>query len=715
MEARTNADDPVIGIDLGTTNSEVTIVTGGKPWVVEERGEAILPSCVGLDDTGAVIVGRQARNQYAAAPERTVLSVKRLMGSGTRVRMGDESYTPQEVSAFILKALKERADRALGRDVRKAVITVPAYFTDAQRQATREAGEIAGLNVVRIINEPTAAALSYESGGAERRTLLVYDMGGGTFDVSVVRIEEGVVEVLATAGDNQLGGDDFDALVLERLNTHIQRELGLENARDDILLQARLRRAAERAKIELSDQPYVRVEEDHVGSVAGEAMHLACELSRADFESDLEPFLDRSLQAVTTALQDADMRPSQLDRVLLVGGSTRIPRIAAVLTERLGQEPHGEVDPDLCVALGAGVQAGIETGQDMQAVLVDITPYTFGTSAAGELYGAPYMHEYVPLIRRNSKLPATRTEVFYTMFEDQEEVEIKVYQGEDPDALKNVEIGTFLFSGLNRRAGGPRAGSALHVQTRPRRPAARPRPGTGDRTRDPRRGRERHRAFHRRGPRRRPRAGLDPLGRGRRGGRSGRRRRGRRDGRRRRGTVSAAARRSRGRGRGCPRRPGAGRTGPRRRTRRRPGRDDQPDGGSPRRRQGRPRRAGGRAAARARRDPLLSGIVDCLEQQRGTLSDLRRPVCRRAVLSPLPDRPASGAGDRTGRGPSPPAGPRRARSRRPRGGPHLCRPSRRAPPVSRVPDHAGAGRAGGPRLPGCAPAVAGDSSGVRSG
>ena len=453
MEARTNADDPVIGIDLGTTNSEVTIVTGGKPWVVEERGEAILPSCVGLDDTGAVIVGRQARNQYAAAPERTVLSVKRLMGSGTRVRMGDESYTPQEVSAFILKALKERADRALGRDVRKAVITVPAYFTDAQRQATREAGEIAGLNVVRIINEPTAAALSYESGGAERRTLLVYDMGGGTFDVSVVRIEEGVVEVLATAGDNQLGGDDFDALVLERLNTHIQRELGLENARDDILLQARLRRAAERAKIELSDQPYVRVEEDHVGSVAGEAMHLACELSRADFESDLEPFLDRSLQAVTTALQDADMRPSQLDRVLLVGGSTRIPRIAAVLTERLGQEPHGEVDPDLCVALGAGVQAGIETGQDMQAVLVDITPYTFGTSAAGELYGAPYMHEYVPLIRRNSKLPATRTEVFYTMFEDQEEVEIKVYQGEDPDALKNVEIGTFLFSGLNRRAG----------------------------------------------------------------------------------------------------------------------------------------------------------------------------------------------------------------------------------------------------------------------
>ena len=450
-ETRATDDDTIIGIDLGTTNSEVAIISGGKPSIVEEGGEAILPSCVGLDDAGAVIVGRQARNQAAAAPERTVLSVKRLMGSGTRVRMGKDAYTPQEISAFILKALKERADRVLGRDVRKAVITVPAYFTDAQRQATREAGEIAGLTVVRIINEPTAAALSYECGAAGGRTLLVYDLGGGTFDVSVVRIEQGVVEVLATSGDNQLGGDDFDALVLERLNTHVETELGVENAREDRLLQARLRRAAERAKIELSDHPYVRVEEDHVGALDGEARHLACELTRADFERDIEPLLDRSLQALTTALQDAGVRPSQLDRVLLVGGSTRIPRIAALLTERLGQEPHGEVDPDLCVALGAGVQAGIEMGQDTQAVLVDITPYTFGTGAAGELYGMPYAHKFVPLIRRNSKLPATRTEVFFTMFEDQEEAEIKVYQGEDPDALKNVEIGTFLFSGLNQR------------------------------------------------------------------------------------------------------------------------------------------------------------------------------------------------------------------------------------------------------------------------
>ena len=477
-ETRAADDDTIIGIDLGTTNSEVAIIAGGKPSIVEEGGEAILPSCVGLDDHGAVVVGRQARNQAAAAPERTVLSIKRLMGSGTQVRMGKEAYTPQEISAFVLKALKERAARALGRDVGKAVITVPAYFTDAQRQATREAGEIAGLNVVRIINEPTAAALSYESGAAGSRTLLVYDLGGGTFDVSVVRIEQGVVEVLATAGDNQLGGDDFDALVLERLNAHVEQELGIENARDDRLLQARLRRSAERAKIELSDQPYVRVEEDHVATVDGEARHLACELTRADFERDLEPFLDRSLQAVTTALQDAGMRPSELDRVLLVGGSTRIPRIAAVLTERLGQEPHGEVDPDMCVALGAGVQAGLEMGQDTQAVLVDITPYTFGTRVEGELYGRPYAHEFVPLIRRNSKLPAIRTDVFFTLFEDQEEAEIKVYQGEDPDALKNVEIGTFLFGGLNQREGARDRGllvtysldldGLLHVHARER-------------------------------------------------------------------------------------------------------------------------------------------------------------------------------------------------------------------------------------------------------
>ena len=333
------------------------------------------------------------------------------------------------------------------------MITVPAYFTDAQRQATREAGQIAGLEVVRIINEPTAAALAYHAGDEGQRRILVYDLGGGTFDVSVVKIESGVVEVLATSGDNHLGGDDFDAIVLDRLNDHLEGEMGLHDAPGDRLLQARLRRTAERAKVELSRQPYALIEEDHVATVRGAAQHLSWELSRADFEGAIEELLGRTMQAVTTALNDAAIRPSDLDRVLLVGGSTRIPRIAQLVAERLGQEPHGEVDPDLCVALGAGIQAGIEMGHDMPAVLVDITPYTFGTRVLGELHGRPYADQFVPLIRRNSKLPATHTETFYTVFDDQERVEIKVFQGEDPDALKNVEIGTFMIEGLNQQEG----------------------------------------------------------------------------------------------------------------------------------------------------------------------------------------------------------------------------------------------------------------------
>ena len=445
--------EPVIGIDLGTTNSEVAIIAGGAPRIVGAADDAILPSCVGLDDSGAIVVGHQARNQHAAAPDRTVRSIKRLMGSDTRVRMGTEAYRPPEISAFILKALRERAAAALGRPVHKAVITVPAYFTDAQRQATREAGRIAGLEVVRIINEPTAAALAYHAGDAGQRTILVYDLGGGTFDVSVVKIESGVVEVLATSGDNHLGGDDFDAIVLDRLNAHLEADAGLAGARDDRLLQARLRRAAEQAKIELSRQPYVLVEEDHVATVDGAVQHLSWEWSRAEFEGAIEELLAGTMRAVTTALDDAAVRPNELDRILLVGGSTRVPRVSQLLAERLGQEAHGEVNPELCVALGAGVQAGIEMGLDMPAVLVDITPYTFGTSVRGELDGRPYAHEFVPLIRRNAKLPATHTGAFYTVYEDQRAAEIKVYQGEHRDALQNVEIGTFLFEGLNRQRG----------------------------------------------------------------------------------------------------------------------------------------------------------------------------------------------------------------------------------------------------------------------
>ena len=439
--------ETIVGIDLGTTNSEVAIVRNGRPEVVREGGEALLPSCVGVDETGAIIVGQQARNQWAAAPDRTVVSVKRLMGSAEPIAMGSGTYLPQEISAFILKALRERASRALGHDVGRAVITVPAYFTDVQRQSTREAGAIAGLDVVRIINEPTAAALSYEGGGEDTRRVLVYDLGGGTFDVSVVQIEDGVVEVLSSTGDNHLGGDDFDQIIVDRLNQEL-KDMGKAEVGDDRVVQARLRRAAEQAKIELSDQPYVRIEEDHVAVIDGEAKHLSLELDQAEFEHGIDELLSKTMRSVTMALNDADVRPSQLDRVLLVGGSTRIPRVTRLLAERLGQEPHGEIDPDLCVALGAGVQAGMEMGLDMEAVLVDVTPYTFGTSMVGELYGQPYTHQFVPLIRRNSRLPASRTEPFFKMFEEQHSVEFKIYQGEDSDALKNVEIGSFLFEGL---------------------------------------------------------------------------------------------------------------------------------------------------------------------------------------------------------------------------------------------------------------------------
>ncbi|MCL0065669.1 Hsp70 family protein [Dehalococcoidia bacterium] len=453
--------EPIVGIDLGTTNSEVAFIFDGQPQVIKENDDGIVPSCVGLDPEGKVIVGRQARNQYIVYPERTVISIKRKMGSDARVPMGEEFYSPQEISAFILKALKERAERILNRPVRRAVITVPAYFTDAQRQATREAGEIAGLEVVRIINEPTAAALAYGGHTAGHQKILVYDLGGGTFDVSVVSIEAGVVEVMASTGDNHLGGDDFDKMIQEHLNEHLEGVLGLSSVRENRSLQARLRRAAEQAKIELSDRPYARVEEDHIGEVNGRSRHMSMELSRVDFEQDIEEAMAQTLKAVTTALNDAAVRPSELDKVLLVGGSTRIPRIRQLLWERLGQEPHGEVDPELCVTLGAAVQAGIEMGIAVDSVLVDITPYTFGTSAVGELYGRPYTNQFVPLIRRNTKLPVTKTEVFYTLYEDQERVAVDVYQGEDQDALKNVKVGNFLFRGLNQKAGARDQGILL--------------------------------------------------------------------------------------------------------------------------------------------------------------------------------------------------------------------------------------------------------------
>ncbi len=436
--------EPIIGIDLGTTNSEVAFIYDGNVEIIADGDHGILPSCVGLNADGKIIVGAEARNQMVIAPERTAMSVKRLMGSDETIKLADQVFTPQEISAFILKTLKERAEKALDKPIRKAVITVPAYFTDTQRQATREAGEIAGLEVVRIINEPTAAALAYEMNNAETRQILIYDLGGGTFDVSIVKIEEGVIEVLASTGDNHLGGDDFDQKITNHLAEHIESELKLQ-VKDDPLVMARLRRAAESAKMNLSTVTYTTIEEDHLGKKDGRDIHLSLEFSRVMFEDMIDAELSRTMESVSKALEDAGLPPTAISKTILVGGSTRIPRITEMLEEKIGHAPHGEIDPDLCVALGAAMQAGREMGVEHSGVLVDITPYTFGTSALGMLNNEPNPDTFVPLIRRNTKLPARKSKSFYTVYDHQDAVDVKVYQGEAKNALDNVKLGNYTF------------------------------------------------------------------------------------------------------------------------------------------------------------------------------------------------------------------------------------------------------------------------------
>ena len=375
--------EKIIGIDLGTTNSEVAVVENGRVTVIDTSpGNPILPSFVGLGDDGSILVGEPAKNQYVLYPERTIRSIKRRMGSADRVQMGDDSYTPQEISAIILRRLKAIAEAHLGETIHKAVITVPAYFSDAQRQATREAGEIAGLEVMRIINEPTAAALSYEANHQGHKRVLVYDLGGGTFDVSVVGIEDNVVEVLASHGNNHLGGDDFDAQIVEHIVEHL-KGLGAD-PNSSRRAMARITRAAEIAKIALSDQPYTRIEEEYLLEKAGAPVNLSLELSRHEYEDMIAGYIDETLEAVHIALKGANLTVSDIDEVLLVGGATRTPVITQRLEEDLGLMVRAEVNPDLCVATGAAIQAAMLAGETVSAVLVDITPYTFGTSALSE-------------------------------------------------------------------------------------------------------------------------------------------------------------------------------------------------------------------------------------------------------------------------------------------------------------------------------------------
>ncbi len=437
----------ILGIDLGTTNSEIALYHEGQVDIIDGPDGKMVPSYVGLDDNGNLLVGKAASNQYVLYPERTVKSIKRLMGQNTPVSLGEKSYLPQEISAMILRNLKQIAEMHLDCEVKKAVITVPAYFSDVQRQATREAGEIAGLEVVKMINEPTAATMVYESNHIGSKKVLVYDLGGGTFDVSVVDLQDDVIEVVASHGDNMLGGDDFDRLIEQWLMDTLAgdgiTDIGLQ-------VEARLKRAAEKAKIQLSSGPFATIEEEYLLEHEGTPYNLKVELARSDYEEMITPLIDKTLEGVHVVLKDAGLVASEIDEILLVGGSTRTPLVQNRLEQNFGLNPRFEINPDLCVAAGASMQAAMLAGEQVQAVLVDITPYTFGTSALGEIDGEYSPHMYVPVIKKNTPIPVTRSEVFYTVYDSQEQVEILVFQGEAPYAPDNLEVGKFLVEGLGK-------------------------------------------------------------------------------------------------------------------------------------------------------------------------------------------------------------------------------------------------------------------------
>jgi molecular chaperone DnaK len=437
----------IIGIDLGTTNSEVAVIKDGRPIVLEADGDPILPSVVGLDQQGQLLVGKAARNQYVLAPERTIRSIKRKMGQEVTVDLGGKSYSPQEISAIILKTLKDRAERALGHAVSKVVITVPAFFNDGQRQATRQAGELAGLEVVRIINEPTAAVLTYDPHPTELERLLVYDLGGGTFDVSVAQVENGVVEIMASHGDTQLGGDDFDQLLLNHICESFKKKHGID-LREAAGSKARVLRAAEEAKKRLSFDAVTTVEEEFIALEGGKSLNLVMEITRYDYEELIRPLLLKTLTCLDDALSDAVLQASQIDKVVLVGGATRTPLVRHLLEERLGRPVHAEIEPDLAVAMGAAVQGGLISGIDVGPILVDITPHTLGISAIGDLYGFSSPHAFSPIIERNTPLPAFRTEIYTTVCDDQDAAQICVFQGENHDTRYNTLVGEFSIEGL---------------------------------------------------------------------------------------------------------------------------------------------------------------------------------------------------------------------------------------------------------------------------
>ncbi|WP_456067656.1 molecular chaperone DnaK [Eshraghiella crossota] len=439
----------IIGIDLGTTNSCVAVMEGGQPTViVNSEGTRTTPSVVAFTKKGERLVGEPAKRQAVTNPERTVSSIKREMGSGYKVKIDKKNYSPQEISAFILMKLKKDAEDYLGQRVTEAVITVPAYFSDAQRQATKDAGRIAGLKVERIINEPTAAALAYGLDNGEAQKILVYDLGGGTFDVSVIEIGDKVIEVLATSGDNHLGGDDFDKRLSDYIVSEFKRTEGIDLGKDKVALQ-RITEEAEKAKKELSSAQTVNINLPFITTTKAGPVHLDMNITRAKFNELTSDLVERTTGPVITALNDAGITKGELNKVLLVGGSTRIPAVQDKVKQLTGLEPSKNMNPDECVALGASIQGGKlagDSGNASELLLLDVTPLTLSIETVGGIA--------THLIEKNSTIPCRKSQVFSTAMSGQTNVEIKVLQGERQFARDNKLLGTFRLNGIRRAPAG---------------------------------------------------------------------------------------------------------------------------------------------------------------------------------------------------------------------------------------------------------------------
>ena len=430
----------IIGIDLGTTNSCVAVMEGGEPVVIPNpEGARTTPSVVGFSKTGERIVGQAAKRQAVTNPERTITSIKRKMGSDYKVSIDGKSYTPQEISAMILQKLKSDAEAYLGEPVTEAVITVPAYFTDAQRQATKDAGKIAGLEVKRIINEPTAAALAYGADKEDDQKIMVYDLGGGTFDVSIIEMGDGIQEVLATAGNNHLGGDDFDDRLINYLADQFKGETGIDLRSDKMAMQ-RLKEAAEKAKIDLSGMTQTNVNLPFITADATGPKHLDCNITRAKFNELTADLVQATMGPVNQALSDAGLKPSDLDKILLVGGSSRIPAVQEAVKNITGKEPFKGINPDECVAIGAAIQGGVLTGEVKGIVLLDVTPLSLGLETLGGVC--------TKIIDRNTTIPAKNSQVFSTAADGQTSVEVHVLQGEREMAKDNKTLGMFHLDGI---------------------------------------------------------------------------------------------------------------------------------------------------------------------------------------------------------------------------------------------------------------------------